>query len=298
MTAFTVRPLPEALRAASSAEHVVAVTATAVWVSPDSPTGADAVATAARPDLAAWASNLDLGARHGLHGRVDTHALLGEPVEVLEMRGSWSRIVLPLQQSHKSPAGYPGWVPTAHLAERVPVAHPVVVRTAPAASGLSVGSVLDLLDDDGSTVVVRTPNRTASLPRAAITDPSVEQHDAGEVLAVARGFTGSVYLWSGASAAGVDCSGLVHIAHRAVGLIVPRDADDQAQVVERMPVGDASDGDLVFYDGPSGVHHVAFVDGAFTTFHAPRTGKLVGPGRSDGTGYPGDEIFAGRVLPS
>ncbi len=57
---------------------------------------------------------------------------------------------------------------------------------------------------------------------------------------------------------GIDCSGLVHLAFRAVGARVPRDAADQAAYA--VPVQEPEPGDLYFfgkYDEP--VSHVAFV---------------------------------------
>jgi cell wall-associated NlpC family hydrolase len=77
-------------------------------------------------------------------------------------------------------------------------------------------------------------------------------------VALARGFVGIPYLWGGLGRDGIDCSGLVHLAFRAVGVRVPRDAADQA--LRAVPVADPRPGDLWFfgrYDEP--VSHVGFV---------------------------------------
>jgi cell wall-associated NlpC family hydrolase len=77
-------------------------------------------------------------------------------------------------------------------------------------------------------------------------------------LAVARGFLGTPYVWGGLGRDGIDCSGLVHLAFRAVGTRVPRDAADQAAAA--VPVQDPQPGDLYFFGRPDEVvSHVGFV---------------------------------------
>ena len=49
----------------------------------------------------------------------------------------------------------------------------------------------------------------------------------GDPLEEARGYLGAPYLWGGMTYAGIDCSGLVHMAYRRLGRLVPRDADEQ-----------------------------------------------------------------------
>ena len=86
----------------------------------------------------------------------------------------------------------------------------------------------------------------------------------GAPLDLARTFVGTPYEWGGMTSAGIDCSGLVHMAFRLAGRLVPRDAWQQAEAgkVVAEPVA----GDIVVYGEP--VDHVAFWVGDGRILHA------------------------------
>ena len=88
---------------------------------------------------------------------------------------------------------------------------------------------------------------------------------AADPVEAARGYLGSPYEWGGMTERGIDCSGLVHMAFRAAGRLVPRDADQQQAAAE--PVSDPQPGDLVFY-GEGSADHVAFWLGEGRILHA------------------------------
>jgi hypothetical protein len=83
-------------------------------------------------------------------------------------------------------------------------------------------------------------------------------------LDLARSYLGTRYEWGGMSAAGIDCSGLVHMAFRLSGRVVPRDAWQQAAA--SAAVREPEPGDLVVYGEP--VDHVAFWAGAGRIVHS------------------------------
>ncbi len=92
----------------------------------------------------------------------------------------------------------------------------------------------------------------------------------GEPLEHARRFLGARYLWGGMTEHGIDCSGLVHMAHRAAGRLVPRDADEQEAAGTPLAEDELRPGDLITYGehGVEGATHVAFWLGEGRILHA------------------------------
>lgn len=93
-------------------------------------------------------------------------------------------------------------------------------------------------------------------------------HAVDDFVAVAELLEHTPYLWGGASAFGIDCSGLVQLSMRMAGRQVLRDTDLQEQSVgDRIDVGldlaGLRRGDLVFWRG-----HVAVMTDADTIIHA------------------------------
>lgn len=87
----------------------------------------------------------------------------------------------------------------------------------------------------------------------------------GDPVEEARAYLGTPYLWGGMSEHGIDCSGLVHMAYRRLGRIVPRDADQQEEAAG--PVTNPRYGDLVTY-GAESTTHIAFWLGEGRILHA------------------------------
>jgi len=87
----------------------------------------------------------------------------------------------------------------------------------------------------------------------------------GDPVEEARAYLGAPYLWGGMSERGIDCSGLVHMAWRRLGRIVPRDADQQAGVGQE--VDEPRYGDLAVY-GRESVTHIVFWLGNGRILHA------------------------------
>ena len=273
-----------------------AVPAATVWTGPDAPRQIDALAVADRPDVAGWAASMDQETRRGLVGRTLTQLVMGEPARVEEDRGEWIRVVAPAQSSSADPRGYPGWVRRAHLAAPVQRAEAprVVVVSRSATCELEAGGSLELsfgtalrvdtVSDGAVTVLLPGHGRgtlRTSYVRLVAEGP---RSSADEVLGAARQFLGLGYLWGGTCAWGLDCSGLVHLTFRALGVDIPRDAFDQAAAanVGPVPLDAVRPGDLYFFARPGErVYHVGLAsmpvdgDGTRWMLHAPEGGGLV-----------------------
>jgi gamma-D-glutamyl-L-lysine dipeptidyl-peptidase len=273
----------------------VDVAVATVWASPSAPRAIDRAALANPVNLAAWARSLNTAARLGLVGRIETQALFGEPVRVLQTRGAWTQIAVPDQPSPKNRLGYPGWVPTRQLVpgvrfgallsgETATVSAPTVwLRGAGRALQLSYGTRLPVVGVSGTRVSVKTPaGAPASLPRSGVElfgPRSVIRPPSGaELVATARRFLGVRYLWGGTSAFGFDCSGLVNLIYRAHGIVIPRDAAAQARAGGHVSERALAPGDLVFFatDPPSrAITHVAMYIGGQLMIESPDSAGAV-----------------------
>ena len=85
----------------------------------------------------------------------------------------------------------------------------------------------------------------------------------GDPVEEARAYLGAPYEWGGMTERGIDCSGLVHMAYRRLGRLVPRDADQQEDAGTPVEPADLRRGDLACYGD-----HIAFWLGDGRILHA------------------------------
>jgi cell wall-associated NlpC family hydrolase len=134
------------------------------------------------------------------------------------------------------------------------------------------GEPLRLLEADGEWVRVETayayPGWVRREELGGEPDGDWLRPVASEPVEHARSLLGTRYEWGGMTSAGIDCSGLVHMAFRACGRLVPRDADQQEEAGARVSPAELRAGDLVTYGPAEGADHVAFWLGDGRILHA------------------------------
>jgi murein DD-endopeptidase len=95
---------------------------------------------------------------------------------------------------------------------------------------------------------------------------------------------GKPYIWGGTGPVGFDCSGLVYVAYRTAGVMLPRTTYEMLDSwrLVRIRKSQARPGDLAFF----GTGHVELYEGGPWTFGAERTGTVVGFHRMNAYWHP------------
>ncbi len=174
---------------------------------------------------------LPLRRRPRFDATLDTEALFGETLTLLEEREGWAWVQLARD-------GYVGYMPSEGLSAvvRVPTHKVAALRTyvypepdfkRPPSALLSMNALLSAAATEGRFLALEGGGFVVATHTRKVDET------APDPVAVALRFVGTPYLWGGRTSLGLDCSGLVQLANEAAGLACPRDADMQAAELGR-----------------------------------------------------------------
>lgn len=251
-------------------------------------------------------ASLRTGGAHA--AEMATQAVMGTPVRILEKKGEWYRV--------QTPDGYIAYVPTSSVAEikaadmeawreadrLVVIARDQIdVYSTPDPKGprdvvtdLVNGSIVrGSLKGKQKMVEVTLPDgrsgwasRSAFMP---VEEWASQEFDPDKILDTAYSMQGTPYLWGGTSTKALDCSGLAKVSYLSNGIILMRDASQQAKTGSIMTPEqwrELRPADLLFFGNPrtGRVTHVAIYDRDGNYIHSSGRVKVnsIDP---DGEGY-------------
>lgn len=126
-------------------------------------------------------------------------------------------------------------------------------------------------------VEVRLPdNRRAWAPMASLVVGSWQPLPPQAVIELGRSFLGVPYKWGGIDPNGWDCSGFMQELFRLGGHQLPRLADAQFEICDKVERDQLEPGDMVFFDiDGSGIGHVGLYTGNNRFLHASSSRGVV-----------------------
>ncbi|MBR5034868.1 MAG: C40 family peptidase [Bacteroidales bacterium] len=255
-----------------------------------------------------------------------TQMLMGAICWIIERRDGWAMII--------TPDGYVAWVTEGSLqftdaggamawkaSKRLIVtAHYTPLLAAPRRGAAIVrdavrGCIVACTGTAGSYYRCRLPDGmlayVAKRDVAECRNYFGTQNPTGaDIVSDAKLYMGVPYMWGGSSGKALDCSGLAQRTYMDCGILLPRNASQQATVGDVVDISGGWDnlqkGDLLFFgrtraDGSVGVYHVAIYIGNYQFIHS--SGGLVHvnsfiPDRDDYFSGVANIVSARRILGS
>lgn len=196
-----------------------------------------------------------------------TQTVMGTPLRILEKKGGWTRAV--------TPEGYIAWVTSGSIQPMneaeymtwntsprlIITTYYTLFRESPSESAAVVmdgvmGNIVRADGESGDYYKVILPNgKSAFVPKVHATcfEKWIDSRNPTQtnIINTARQFVGFPYMWAGTSIKAMDCSGFTKTTYYLNGVILERDASQQARFGDSISVANnfaaLQTGDLLFF---------------------------------------------------
>jgi cell wall-associated NlpC family hydrolase len=216
---------------------------------------------------------IPIRAEGGERSEMVSQLLFGETYEIVELQEKWVKI----KTTYDS---YEGWISSVQLSvlseedyltiqedKLTLTTQPVTLVNKQADNSLlylPAGSTLPFYENGSSWI----NNEVYGLNDAG--------EPASDLIAIAKTYLNTPYLWGGRTHFGIDCSGFAQTVFKQHGIKIKRDASQQAEqgeVVDFLPAAKA--GDLAFFDNAEGrIIHVGIMLNHEQIIHASGRVKI------------------------
>ena len=173
---------------------------------------------------------------------IATQAIMGMPLRVIEKCGDWYRVQCPDNYIAYVPESSLQFVTQAQLDawkskdRYIFTEYDGRLVTEPGGdetvSDLVMGNILEAVATEGEWIKLSTPDGRVGWTLASVVEDfsswAKQDIDLKKIEKTAKRMMGSSYLWGGTSTKVTDCSGLVKVSYYSNGIILQRDASQQA----------------------------------------------------------------------